>query len=373
MRRLLAIALLFLAPGVANASTFEAGDLALTVGAHVDGFYSYVLSNPRNGINNARIFDTRHNTFALSSAGLSLDAEMDDIAALRLALWFGLTSEAIYAGEPTAPGAGNVGGSDSDLWRHLMEVYATLKFPIGRGIDLDAGLFVSPLGLESIMTKDNWNYSSSNPNYMLPFYHAGMRATYHLAKRWTVTLGVYNGWTGVIDANDGKSLALTTAGQYGRLDWGATYWTGNERPRGAPEGKAWLHHFDTWGKVRFLDWLWIGAQLDAGFEPNRIDTSWWAAWAVYLRAALGRAPIFFTLRADWFRDAPGDGVTPIFHGVDWVSSLTSTIELAPTDGISLKLEHRHDEAGGPIYFGDDRNVPTEQRQDVLTVALTAWF
>lgn len=375
--RWLAVALV-LAPATAQASTFEADGLALTVGAHVDAFYSYVLTNPENGINNARIFDTRHNTFALSSAGLSLDAELEEFAALRFAIWFGLTSEAIYAAEPVASSAGVVGGSDADLWQHVMEAYAALKFPVGRGLDLEAGLFVSPLGLESIMTKDNWNYSSSNLNYMLPFYHAGARLRYHLTKRLALTLGVYNGWTGVVDANDGKSIALSTAGTFGRLAWGTTFWWGNERPSGAPEGKRWLHHFDAWGKVRFLDWLWIGAQVDAGFEPNVIAVNWWAAWALYVRASIGRSPIFVTLRADWFRDSPGTGddgrvASPLFHSVEWVSSVTTTIEVAPVSGVSLKLEHRHDEAGGPLYFGADVGAPTEKRQDVLTAALVAWF
>lgn len=366
-------AALLLVPAAADATTFDAGEFELTIGAHGEAFYSYVLADPTNGVNNARIFDSRHNTFALSSAGMSIDAKSTYVG-VRVALWFGLTSEVIYGAEPFAPGAGSTGPSDGTLWRYLQEAFVTGRIPLGndRSIDVDAGLFVSPIGLESVLAKDNWNYSSSNLNFALPFYHVGVRATYPVGRTWSLTLGVYNGWTNVIDSNDGKSIGLHAAGEVGRLAWGSTYWTGNERPRGSPEGKAWLHHLDAWSKLQLMSWLWVGMQADVGFEPNRIDTNLWYAGALYGRVQVG-APLFLTVRADYFRDKPGDGASPLFYSVDWVSSQTVTLEFKPYGNFSFRLEYRHDEAGAPLYFDEDPTVPTERRQDVVTVAMLAWI
>lgn len=364
-----------LIPGTAHAAKFSTGDLDLVIGAHAEAFYSYVFANPENGVNNARIFDTRHNTFALSSAGLALDADTEH-AALRLALWFGTTSEAIYGPEPQPPSDGTAGEGGKQLWRFIQEAYVRGKIGVGydRHLTIDGGIFVSPIGLEGVLAKDNWNYSSSNLNFMLPFYHTGIRVTYPLARTWTVTLGVYNGWSNVIDNNRDKSIGLSSAGRLGRLDWGATYWLGNERALDRDLGSPWLHHFDAWGKARLFDDFWLGAQADFGFEPSSPEpgqpgVSTWYGGALYGRYRVG-PPLFFTVRVDYFSDRPHDGIPALFFDAKWVSSQTATLELVPSDYFSLRLEYRHDEAGGPLYF-DAQSVVTEKRQDVVTLALLA--
>lgn len=372
MRWTTTAALLFAAtfPTTAHAAKFTTGDLDLVLGGHAEAFYSYVFANPANGVNNARIFDTRHNTFALSSAGLSLDADTE-YAMLRLALWFGTTSEAIYSSEPPATTPGTAGAGGKQLWRFIQEAYARGKIPVGYGdIHIDGGIFVSPIGLENVLAKDNWNYSSSNLNFMLPFYHTGLRVTVPVARTWTVTAGIYNGWSNVIDNNADKSFALSSAGTLGRLDWGATYWLGNERAAGSPEGSPWLQHFDAWGKARLFDWFWAGVQADFGFESNRIDSSVWYGGALYGRFRIG-PPLHLTLRVDYFSDRPGDGVSPLFFAATWVSSQTATLELSPNEFFAIRLEYRHDEAGGPLYFDADPTAVTADHQNVFTIALLA--
>jgi hypothetical protein len=71
----------------------------------------------------------------------------------------------------------------------------------------------------------------------------------------------------------------------------------------------------------------------------------------------------------------------IFWPTPWVASATPTLAAQPTDGLSVRLELRHDRAKTPAYFGGDvagdgvtsTYVPNRRAQDTLTLGATAWF
>jgi hypothetical protein len=92
----------------------------------------------------------------------------------------------------------------------------------------------------------------------------------------------------------------------------------------------------------------------------------------------------FAVRADLFREHVASNssgtASSIFWPVPWVGSGTATIELQPHDHVIIRLEGRHDQAAGPLYFDstavldDDGNaVPTSSLQDTITLGATTWF
>ncbi len=93
--------------------------------------------------------------------------------------------------------------------------------------------------------KDNWNWSRSNLFFGLPFYHAGIKATYELSKSWTAELMICNGWNNIVDNNRQKSVDLSaTYKASDTLSLHFLYFGGVERSTGAPEGEPWRHLFD---------------------------------------------------------------------------------------------------------------------------------
>ena len=75
---------------------------------------------------------------------------------------------------------------------------------------MDVGKFVTPAGAEVIEAKDNWNYSRSLLFALaIPYYHAGLRATYPFSDKVSVTGMVVNGWNDVVDNNSGKTWGLS--------------------------------------------------------------------------------------------------------------------------------------------------------------------
>ena len=133
---------------------------------------------------------------------------------------------------------------------------------------------VTPPGPEGVAVRDNWSFSRSDLFFGLPFYHTGVRATYPLRDAWTASLAGYNGWSSVVDNNDEKSIAAQlTYTLPGTITLGFLYFTGVERPPGAPEGRAWRHDFDAHATFYATPWLSLLAHFNAGFEPGRDQRS----------------------------------------------------------------------------------------------------
>ncbi len=356
-----------------------------TIGGYVEAAYSYNFNNPSNGITNDRGFDNRHNTFIISNAALDGQWEKSIVSG-RVTLQVGQTPDTYYLAEPTSPGGSGAGSSGPSTWKFIQQAYVGVKAPVGKGLTFQLGIFLSPIGVENMPVKDDWNWSRSNLFYGLPFYHTGLRATQQLTDKLAVTLAVYNGWNSVVDNNKGKSVSVQFAyADADSLNFNVLYFGGPERPSGAPEGQPWRHLFDAWAQARPVDRLWLGAHADTGFENNQFGISWWAAAAGYAQVRLASF-LYLAARGDYFREhasvnARGTA-SHLFWPGDWVASGTGTIDGRPRDNISIRLEYRHDQASAATYYrgevkGDGTAaapfVPNAKSQDTLTIGATTWF
>jgi hypothetical protein len=355
---------------------------------YVEAYYAYNFNRPSNGITNFRGFDNRHDTFSLTNVALGASFEYGP-AKGRLVLQVGSMPASYYLGEPSLPGTAVVNGSSADMWKYVQEAYVGYKAPVGRGLLFELGVFASPCGYEYMAVKDNWNWSRSNLFFGFPYYHTGLRVTYEWSDRVTSTLWVINGWNSVVDNNEEKSLAATTAYKIipDQIVVTMMYMGGIERPTGSPEGPYWRHTFDLTAQWDATKWLSIAGQTDYGWEPTRIATARWVTGALYARVR----PFdwaYVALRGDRFHEhlgtANGASTSPIFWGgVEWVSSGTATVDVRPTDDhLSIRLEYRHDVAEQPLYFGRDVQgngsasapyVANARTQDTLLLGTTAWF
>jgi hypothetical protein len=369
---------------LAEGTTKPATHAALTIGGYIEAFYQWNFNQPSNGITNYRGFDNRHNTFTLSNAVLDALGTLGPVSA-HVALQVGHTGDTYYSVEPFSPGTASVDTSDAAAWRFVQQASVAYTAPIGRGLTIDAGIFLSPIGPEGMAVKDQWNWSRSDLFFGLPFYHTGARLTYPFSDRITVSLQVYNGWNSVVDNNPEKSVA----GQFtyniaDRVTYQLLYFTGVERPVGAPEGRAWRHLFDSYLALHPRPWLDTLVHFDGGVEPNNFGDSGWAAGALYLRFH----PLhwmYLAARGDFFyewiaRDAAGSAAPIFWGGASWVSSATATVDVRPWDNVSFRLEYRHDQAAAPLYFDGQvlvdatgAFVPNARSQDTITLGATAWF
>lgn len=355
----------------------------LTVGGYVEAYYAYNLGNPANSITNYRWVDNRHNTFELSTVVLDLVGELRSFNA-HIAFHAGPTADGWYADSVEArAGASGAAGRAASTWKYIQQANVGYKAPIGRGLLLSAGLFLTPIGYEGPAVKDNFNWSRSNLFFTLPFYHVGARATYELTDRLTAMLMVTNGWNQATDSNDGKSMiGQLTYKIPGVLSTSLLYMGGPERPQASAEGRPWRHLFDAWLELDLADRFAFAVHGDAGFEEGNFGVQSWRAGALYARVQ----PLDFlyvAARGDYFyENVPsrnGVSASSLFYGSD-VGSITGTIDLRPMDHVSFRVEYRHDAATAPLYFKKGAEpdatgslVSNARTQDTITLGLTGWL
>ncbi len=86
--------------------------------------------------------------------------------------------------------------------------------PVGKGLTLTFGKFVTPNGAEVIESNKDWNYSRGLLfNYAIPFYHFGLSAAYTFNDKYTLTGYVVNGWNNLVENtySSGKTGGLSFA------------------------------------------------------------------------------------------------------------------------------------------------------------------
>jgi hypothetical protein len=369
-----------LVPALASAQPAEpaAPPPAVTVGAWVETFYAWNFRDPSNRITNFRGFDNRHNSLTLQAA--AIDAQFDAGGASgRVTLQTGLGPSTYYLAEPSVPGTGSIGPSGAGLLQWLQQAYVGVEVP-GTKLTVQAGLFLSPIGPESMQVKDDWAWSRSNLFFALPFYHSGARASYQATATWVLQLCVFNGWNNIVDNNDAKSVALMATYTRGtELSANLQYFGGIERADGAPEGDAWRHLFDAYGTWQATPELALQLHLDAGVEPNDLGTDAWVGAAAAARLRLSPR-LFAAARADFlFEDHPDD--SSVLLPVDWLASGALTLDARPVERASIRLEYRHDQADADLFFGGDVMgdgvatpfVPNREAQDTVTLGFVTWL
>lgn len=376
------------ADSAAEATEGEEERAPYTFFGYAETEYSFNFNEPSNGITHLRGFDNRHNTFTIQNVALGVTWDWENVVG-NVTLQVGHTGATYYLAETSLVGALGTNASSASLWQFVQQANVGYRIGVGNGLTVSAGLFLSPIGIEGMGVRDNWNWSRSNLFFGCPFYHTGIRLSYPLDDHWTVTLAGFNGWNTVVDNNDEKSIAAQLTYTDPSLAVSVLYFTGVERPTGAPEGRPWRHLFDAHVTWHTTEWLSLALHVDGGLEPNAFGTSGWFASAAYARFRI-LPELFVAARGDVFlesaaRNATGTASTIFWparaDGRDqWVSSGTLTLEVRPVDHILFRLEYRHDHAASDVFFGG--TVPTDAMgqavmnraaQDTVTAGATAWF
>lgn len=359
--------MLALAPEPSQAREGESAprpEPSVSISGFVETYLAWNFNRPESGVTGFRGFDARHNSFTISNAVLDARWTQGTVSG-RLALQAGDTPDLYYGPEATGP------------IRHVLEATILWKAPLGRGLALDGGLFLSPIGPEAIPVKDNWTWSRSTLFYALPFYHAGFRARYPVTDAWTMTAGIYNGWNNVTDTNGMKSVSIQ--GLYAKPDKVTAsflYFGGVERPRGAAEGEPWRHLFDSHLTLNVSPVVSLLAHVDAGFEETTFGRASWRGGA--LAGRIKANPwLSVAVRADILDESvptsSAGTATALFFPASRVQSLTATLDARPSDHMAARLEFRRDRANAPLYFKDSDPVASTRTQSTLTFGVTTWF
>jgi hypothetical protein len=324
----------------------------LKVEGGVDVYYGANVRRPADAANffpGTGTTAKRANEFALNLATLGVSVAPEPVG-FRLVAGYGTALEVLHAAEPGGPAVG------PEVWRFVQQ--ASVAFSRGP-LALEAGIYPSHIGFESLQSQLNWTYTRSWMGELSPYYQTGLKGTWRFNEAWSAQLHLINGWQTIGDNNRGKALGTQVAYAGARLSASFNTFIGEEGT-GADTG---LRLFgDVVASYRVTEALTLGVTADVGTQrrPGTDAALWYAAGAL-ARVQLA-APVALAARAELFEDR--DGL--ISGTAQTLAEGTLTLEVKPAEHLTLKLEARHDRSSEDVFADHDT-------QTLLVVGAVAYF
>lgn len=308
-----------------------------TLSGFVDVFYGYNSNQPVNHANAFHNFDMNSSEIGLNMLELVADKPVssDNRVGYHIALGFGQAMNQIN-GLDFGPG-----GTELNFAQNLKEAYLEYMAPVGKGLQINVGKFVTPAGAEVIETKDNWNYTRGILfAWAIPYTHTGISAKYAFNSKVALTGYLVNGWnnsseTNPVNGNSGKttgfSLAITPSSKFGIIE---NYLVGPEAFR---DNSNYRHLSDTVITYNPTAKLSLMANYDYGHDRVGTDAKWWSGIAGYIKYAPNDKWAFAT-RGEWFNDHDGFETGTAQH----LSEFTFTLQRMLAGKLMSRLEFRRD-------------------------------
>ncbi len=339
--------------------------------------YSFNFNNPDSRTNCGvitdtclRIFDVDDNSFKFDVGELVFLKETPDTGDIgfRFDLTFGFSIPEVEQQGGSSATDPITGDDDFDV----QQGYVSWKAPIGNGLQLDFGKFITHIGAEVIEGYDGWNSNFSRSflfGLAIPFVHTGIRASYDINDQISVMAALVNGFaSGETDNNDSKALGLQVG--YAPTDNIGILlnWIGGNE---ADDEKL-LQVYDLVVDIGLTDELSLQLNVDYGLEENTSNkgdgssSNWWG-YAVIARYDVNKW-FSMNVRGEYLNDSDGWATGMISTNL-WEFTLTPEFRIH--DNFVLRVEYRHDDSSSPV-FEDDNGAPTDS-QDTVALNVRVYF
>ena len=272
---------------------------------------------------------------------------------------------------------------DSDVYPYrdtipidLQEAYVSYKIPLGSGLTVKAGKFVTLLGYEVIESPNNLNFSRSFLfGFAIPLTHVGALLSYSFGDWLSVTAGPVVGWDVAQDNNDGMSAMgqfnLTPIKDFtAALNW----ITGPEQAGNGHNNRTVLDWTVNYTGIKDLT---LGANFDYGWERREAslvaagvrdtNATWWglAGYAAYDWTEKLRTAV----RWEYFSDPESVRTAALAPGERtslWEATATAQYKI--WKGLVGRVEYRHDQANEKVFKVTSAGA-TAKNQDTISVSL----
>ena len=193
-----AFPVLVAAQGAPSATATPDTAARITVGGFVDGYYAFDFNRPPTVDRAFTTQPARHNEFNVNLAFVEAKLDAQHVRG-RLAIQMGTSVQANYAGEPR-----NGAISGPDLARLIQE--AVVGTRLAEHLWIDGGVFLSHLGMEGFVSRDNPMYTRSLVADYSPYCESGVKATWQATPSVSALFTVVNGWQNISETNGAKSV-----------------------------------------------------------------------------------------------------------------------------------------------------------------------
>jgi Putative beta-barrel porin-2, OmpL-like. bbp2 len=169
-------------------AAFDSKFFTPEIRADVD--YTYDFNHPKDDSigGSSEIF--RSNEVGVTQLGVGGDFHYDHVRA-RFLTQFGLYSETTPRNDASySRGQWNL----ADAYRYVSEAYGGYHWDAMHGVNVDAGIFLSYVGLFSFYNFDNWAYQPSYVSSNTPWFFTGVRIQTFPTAKLKIEPWIINGW-----------------------------------------------------------------------------------------------------------------------------------------------------------------------------------
>ncbi len=156
----------------------------------MDLSYTHSFNNPNDNTVVGSTALARDNEVQLAALHIGSDFNYGNARA-RIMTQFGMRSIAVPRND-YSPYRGQY--QLANVYRYLSEAYAGYHFNVWYGINIDAGLFMSYIGLNSYYQPENWEYQASFTSDNTPWFFNGVRIQIFPTQHLKIEPWIINGW-----------------------------------------------------------------------------------------------------------------------------------------------------------------------------------
>lgn len=156
----------------------------------VDANYTHSFNNPNDNTVVGSTALARNNEMQVSCASLGAEFNYEG-ARGKVYTQFGTRSTVVPRND-YSPYKGQY--NLANVYRYLSEAYAGYHFKKWYGINVDFGMFMSYIGLNSYYQVENWEYQASYTSDNTPWFFNGMRIQIFPTKKLKIEPWIINGW-----------------------------------------------------------------------------------------------------------------------------------------------------------------------------------
>lgn len=343
----------------------------VTFGGYIEGGYTISNQNPPpNPIGNqlaGRVFDTKNKRVVLDQIDFFFDRPVDyGKAAQNHTIDIGGHVDVIYGWDSGLIHSNGILDNPATLGEttghyktrahpenqiDLNQAYVDFALPIGSGLRIRAGKFVTLFGVEVINPTGDALYSHSYLfGFAIPFTHTGVIGEYKINDDWLLDAGITRGWNQSLKDNNGDpdflgGVTFTPQESDFLKKWKfiANLSLG---PQTTHDSADWWTVIDLQAYYTATDKLTLSVNFDYGDAPHALSpkSAQWYGIAGYASYVLND---WFTLngRAEWYDD--NDGFTLGVPGNLSVYEVTAGVAIKPLphDNIGQNLTIRPEVRG----------------------------
>lgn len=366
--------------------TDKQGRGSITGVAFVDAYYNYNFHRPIDNTHTISSAIGRHNEFTLNQISLGLEGNYKN-AIGRVWLQYGQMGSIVQDLDGSVGHGRNTAISNL---KYVREAAAGYHFNKWYGVNVEMGIFMSYIGLESYVLNENWNYQRSLVCDFTPFYFSGARIQAFPSKKFKTELWLLNGWQTYNSWS--KSIGLGSSNYYrpnDNLQLVANFYYGQDTRN---SNRVRFHH-DNSIVARYLKRPGSNGLSQAAFSLNThygfqdgdgvtAKTNHMVGSSLANRLWFHRNKLALTLRGDFVSNPglylafspspvmPNDFTDAIEADPKQklnVQQFTATFDVMPNDHFTFRFEYGYRHSNVPYFAGHGGTTSPDGWSDSPTV------